>query len=298
VPYIVANGALISNSTSPQVVLQDTDGLTAWLYNNGNHFFVLKGASLAAGNSVLANGTNPLDINLTDGSTTIGGSLTVYGDITLQTGKTINCDNWFRSTGQTGWYNATYGGGIYMTDTTYVKTYNNKHLYVLSSAANVEAITGITGASVSAYAVKGQPGNPGYGGVIGFSQNGAVYGILGHANAYALYGAGAIYVTGDITGLSDQRKKTNVQTIENALEIVDAMRGVRFDWIDTGKKSVGVIAQEVQAVLPELVHENPDGDLSVAYGNLTGVLIQAVKELSSKLDKALARIVELEAKVS
>jgi hypothetical protein len=60
------------------------------------------------------------------------------------------------------------------------------------------------------------------------------------------------------------------------------MRGVYYDRIDTGEAGVGVIAQELRDVIPEVVKEN-DGTLSVAYGNLVGVLIEAIKELSTKV---------------
>jgi hypothetical protein len=60
------------------------------------------------------------------------------------------------------------------------------------------------------------------------------------------------------------------------------MRGVYYDRIDTGEAGVGVIAQEMRDIVPEVVVEN-DGTLSVAYGNLVGILIEAVKELSNKV---------------
>jgi hypothetical protein len=86
-----------------------------------------------------------------------------------------------------------------------------------------------------------------------------------------------------VTAYSDAKLKKNVETIPNALALVEKMRGVFYDRVDTGEAGVGVIAQELQAVLPQLVKDN-DGTLSVAYGNLVGVLIEAVKELSAKLE--------------
>jgi hypothetical protein len=62
------------------------------------------------------------------------------------------------------------------------------------------------------------------------------------------------------------------------------MRGVTYNKIGEEKQSVGVIAQELQEVLPQLVAENADGMLSVAYGNITAVLIEAVKELTAKVE--------------
>ena len=91
-----------------------------------------------------------------------------------------------------------------------------------------------------------------------------------------------------MTAYSDRTLKKNVETISNALAKVQAMRGVYFEMINTGDRNIGVIAQEVQAVLPEVVRDN-NGVLSVAYGNLTGLLIEAVKELSEKLAKLEAK---------
>ena len=62
------------------------------------------------------------------------------------------------------------------------------------------------------------------------------------------------------------------------------MRGVRYQRLDTGAAGIGVIAQELREVAPELVAENDDGLLSVAYGNLVGVLIEAVKELAARVE--------------
>ena len=81
------------------------------------------------------------------------------------------------------------------------------------------------------------------------------------------------------TSLSDETQKTNIRPVENAAYIVSQMNGVYYDWIDghnTG--SVGVIAQEMEQVLPEVVSTNDQGLKSVSYGNIVGVLIEAIKE--------------------
>jgi hypothetical protein len=102
--------------------------------------------------------------------------------------------------------------------------------------------------------------------------------------------AGDFTATGDITAFSDARVKENVETIPNALEKVTALRGVNFNKIGEEKRSTGVIAQEVREVLPEVIHENEDGMLSVAYGNITGVLIEAIKEQQKQIDELKARL--------
>jgi hypothetical protein len=98
--------------------------------------------------------------------------------------------------------------------------------------------------------------------------------------------SGNFTATGNITAYSDARLKTNVQTIENALETVNKMRGVTYERVDNGEQGVGVIAQEMKEVLPQVVMDSPleDGYMSVSYGNVVGVLIEAIKELKAEIE--------------
>lgn len=96
--------------------------------------------------------------------------------------------------------------------------------------------------------------------------------------------SGSFTATGDITAYSDDSLKTNVQVIDGALGKVEAIRGVTFERIEDGSVSTGVIAQELKEVLPEAVHTDANGVHSVAYGNITGLLIEAVKELSAQVE--------------
>ena len=94
----------------------------------------------------------------------------------------------------------------------------------------------------------------------------------------------SVFAAGDIAGLSDRRHKTDLIAIPDALAKVNAISGYTFSWIgrNTGR-SAGVIAQEVQAVLPEVVATDESGKLCVSYGNLSALLIQAVKELDGQM---------------
>ena len=98
-------------------------------------------------------------------------------------------------------------------------------------------------------------------------------------------GGTSIYTSHNIVAYSDARSKTNVETITSALDKVDAIRGVTYNKIEDpdGIRYMGVIAQELQEVLPEVVSEGKDGKLAVAYGNITGVLIEAIKELKAEI---------------
>ena len=103
--------------------------------------------------------------------------------------------------------------------------------------------------------------------------------------------------TGDITAYSDIRVKENIELIPNALDKVQKLRGVTFtrtDHPDTDKKHTGVIAQEVLEVLPEVITESQDtGMYTVAYGNMAGLFIEAIKELKAENDTQKSEIDEL-----
>jgi hypothetical protein len=113
---------------------------------------------------------------------------------------------------------------------------------------------------------------------------------------------GDLHVDGDViaysTTISDQRLKDDIQTIDNALDKVSNLRGVSYTWNNgkrKGQKDLGLIAQEVEKVLPELVREKEmpmiDGGTykTVDYEKIVGVLIEAVKELTDKVNKLEAK---------
>ena len=94
--------------------------------------------------------------------------------------------------------------------------------------------------------------------------------------------SGAITSSGDVTAFSDMRIKHDIETIEGALAKVSDMRGVYFKR-NNGEAGTGVIAQEIENILPEVVK---DGEYkSVAYGNMVGILIEAIKELKAEVEK-------------
>jgi hypothetical protein len=103
---------------------------------------------------------------------------------------------------------------------------------------------------------------------------------------------GYIRAGGNITAFysSDKRLKLNVEPIQNSLDKVLKIGGYTFDWDETKQdelkgKDVGVIAQEIQEVLPEVVTERKDGYLAVRYEKIVPLLIESIKELSQKVDE-------------
>jgi len=109
--------------------------------------------------------------------------------------------------------------------------------------------------------------------------------------------AGAFICKGNITAFgdtSDIRLKENVEVIPDAINKVKQLKGITFNYKKDGKKSTGLIAQDLEKVLPEAVYETSDVDdedkhLAVRYGNTVGLLVEAIKELE-------ARVKELESK--
>jgi hypothetical protein len=114
-------------------------------------------------------------------------------------------------------------------------------------------------------------------------------------NEMRLEADGDLHVDGDViaastTVSSDERLKENISTYKNSIDTINQLKGVSFEWKKDGKKSGGVIAQDVEKVLPELVGEKKSlkgekSTLTVDYNGLVGVLIEAVKELSNKVEK-------------
>ena len=105
--------------------------------------------------------------------------------------------------------------------------------------------------------------------------------------------SGDIVASGDVVAYytSDIRLKDNVEVIKGSLDKIDGIRGVEFDWNEDSPgwarergHDVGVIAQEVQKVLPEVVQERKNGYLGVDYKRIVPLLIESVKELKQEIE--------------
>ena len=88
----------------------------------------------------------------------------------------------------------------------------------------------------------------------------------------------------DYNSSSDKRLKKSIKTVNSALEKVEALRGVTFTWKDSNTSAIGMIAQEVQEVLPEVVTTDDDGYMGIKYTNVIGVLVEAIKELKADFE--------------
>lgn len=109
----------------------------------------------------------------------------------------------------------------------------------------------------------------------------------GWRTVFRLYNSGKAELQGGLHQFSDIRYKNEISTIPNALDKITQLRGVNFKWKDMEDKNLqmGVIAQDVEKVFPELVSTNHDGYKTVAYANLVGALIEAIKEQQTQIDE-------------
>lgn len=215
--------------------MNEVSGTTGFL-----HFMTNNGSGLVENMRINKDGNVGIGILNPSHKLDIAGNIKVSGSIRNAGDQVIRDPNggWIRTYGDTGWYNGTYGGGWRMTDTTWMRTYNNKSVY---TAGNM-----LAGGNMSATAF--------------------------------MYS-------------SDKSLKENISTIETPLEKVQNLNGVDFNWKKDGKKSIGFIAQDVEKVLPELVHTNPETGLkAVEYGNITALLVEAVKELKKENEVLRAEI--------
>jgi len=105
----------------------------------------------------------------------------------------------------------------------------------------------------------------------------------GHASFQLAPIAGSTISATDFNSTSDISLKKNVSVIENALDLVNRLEGVNFEWKDSSKAAIGVIAQQVEEVVPTIVNTGSDGIKRVSYDSLIPILIEAIKELSAKV---------------
>lgn len=95
-----------------------------------------------------------------------------------------------------------------------------------------------------------------------------------------------IYVKGTLGNVSDIRVKDNLRKITNALERLDKINGYIYRRKDTGKQETGLVAQEVEKILPEVIHKDETNEyLNISYGNMSGLIVEAIKELNDRMTK-------------
>lgn len=226
---------------------------------------------------------------------------------------------WFRAHGATGWYNQTYGGGMYMTDTVYVRTYNNKRLRAEKLALgdrdidnNARYITcygmgdvsyinfGYTPAGGNCgeltFAYTGSAGPSNYIGLGFYGGSGANLKLYYNSSSIligSLSVKGNMTATGEVTAYSDVRLKSNIQPLKYRGRLTPKT------YIKDNKQSIGFIAQEVQILYPETVLMSDDKEhyLSLNYNALTAVLAAQLNDVDDEVTLLKKRVEFLEKEV-
>jgi hypothetical protein len=119
---------------------------------------------------------------------------------------------------------------------------------------------------------------------------------------YPLYVTGSIYTTRSVISYSDRRAKFDLEVIPTPLEKINTIHGYTYsfyppktsdklaDDIQEIRRDTGLIAQEVERILPEAVHEDPGGMKAISYGNLAGLFVEALRELTQRLESVERRL--------
>lgn len=133
-----------------------------------------------------------------------------------------------------------------------------------------------------------------------------VYAQVASPDGYGIYSNGRMHSTGALTvgnsvtatayyQSSDRHLKTEIERISDPFALLDGIEGKRFVWKDSNKPAYGVIAQDVETVIPDAVGENGDGFKTVEYDQLIAPLIEAVKQLKAEIDNLGRAMRELRA---
>lgn len=278
---VVANAAVpLAGGTMTGALVLPSNGLTV-----GTNQLVVSSGNISASGSASFGGTlsvtgattlasNGLNVgsgqlSVSGGNVSMSGALAVTSSITGSSITTSGTGTFGGLSVNSGQFTAS--GGTVTSNGPITVNYSSDGALTLNSGGNINAIKLMNGSTMVA-AIGGNSTYP-------FLYSRAIGSQILYAD-----GSGNFTATGNITAYSDARLKENVKTITDAIGIVRALRGVRYDRIDTGEAGIGVIAQEMQKIVPEVVKE-VDGTLTVAYGNLVGVLIEAVKELTDRVRK-------------
>ena len=226
-------------------------------------------------------------------------------------------EGWIRNTGNRGWYNQTHGGGMYMIDATWIRTYGNKSFYhntgTMRTDGNFQVGNGGQYASLPSGTTATVFNEGSFDKDFRIESNGNAnmffvnagtnrVGIGTTAPAQALHVNGRIRSNG-INETSDRRYKKDITNLpEDILDKVLKIRGVTYKWrqnefpkmeFEDGTQ-IGVIAQEIEEVFPEVVRTDENGYKSVDYSHLVPVLVEALKAENTKVDNQSKRIKKLE----
>lgn len=231
------------------------------------------------------------------------------GNVTLLLPNSIRCSDWFRSTGNTGWYHENYGGGWYMTDSSYIRNYNSKRLRIQTDTYDTIQLVRTSGSGGSSIAFYNGGGT--FRGQFGMNATSWFTFDTGTAtanqNVVEISPAGGIHSKAEITAKasgSDIRLKKDIQNY-NAMDIINKFRSVKYHWNDVAKANsevynndydqFGLIAQDLIAGgFKQWVRDVFHDYYTVTYERLIPVVWKGLQEVDDEVTRLKKRVRELE----
>jgi hypothetical protein len=292
------SGALQSNTSGNA---NTASGVDALVFNTTGNFNTASGFNALFANTTglsnTASGSDALDSNTTGGNNTASGE-SALGANTTGSNNTANGYQALEAN-TTGNLNTAVGyrAGLDPNPPFSFPTTGSNSTFIGAGATttvdglnNAAAIGAYASVSASNALVLGAPAGAGSGVITANTNVGIDVG--NPSNIFTVLKGGGHAIADGWDTYSSRRWKTNIQPLQNALGMVERMRGVSYDLKDSGKHEIGVIAEEVGEVVPEVVsyEENGKDARGVDYSRLTALLIEATKEQQRELAKALRQI--------
>ena len=249
--------------------------------------------------------TNSHDSYMVSAGVNVNGS----GNVTLLLPSSIRCSDWFRSTGNTGWYHENYGGGWYMADANYIRNYNSKRLRIQTDTYDTIQLVRTSGSGGSSIAFYNGGGT--FRGQFGMNATSWFTFDTGTAtanqNVVEISPAGGIHSKAEITAKasgSDIRLKKDIQNY-NAMDIINKFRSVKYHWNDVAKANsevynndydqFGLIAQDLIAGgFEQWVRDVFHDYYTVTYERLIPVVWKGLQEVDDEVTRLKKRVRELE----
>lgn len=234
------------------------------------------------------------------------------GNVTLLLPNSIRCSDWFRSTGNTGWYHENYGGGWYMTDANYIRNYNSKRLRIQTDTYDTIQLVRTSGSGGSSIAFYNGGGT--FRGQFGMNATSWFTFDTGTAtanqNVVEISPAGGIHSKAEITAKasgSDIRLKKDIQNY-NAMDIINKFRSVKYHWNDVAKANsevynndydqFGLIAQDLIAGgFEQWVRDVFHDYYTVTYERLIPVVWKGLQEVDDEVTKLKREVARLNKRV-
>ena len=280
-----ANGLTIVGSISA------SSGLSAYSITGNSNVGGTGNASYHPSGIYATNTTNWLYGTLLTNGGNIGAATQYVG--------AVYSNGWFRSSGTTGWYSETYGGGIYMDNVNEVKVYNGKAFYVPSSITSGNQISCASNLNVGGTIVLYAPGISYYGSTVGGGSPNQIG--FRWASPYVNCTVDNV-ISAAAANFSDRRIKTNIQTLTNGIDLVRGLRCVKYNPLDVigfdeetfepiigdldpYDEMIGFIADEVQEVYANAIHGEGNRIKSIDTVQLLSMAVSAIQDLDQRLQQ-------------